>query len=77
MKLALEVLKATSTYKAGNIKVEQSSEDQLIVYSIKGEYPQKNTPFYSPELAQVFSSIGFSTYCDYNEEKNRVELIIF
>ena len=72
-KLMIDMLKQTSDYRCGNVAYTDHAHPAGISVYSKGA---SHGAFHSPQLATMFKSAGFSTFCHYNENDNRVELTI-
>ena len=70
-RLAVTMLRTTTAFRVGNISYS-ATEGGLRIWSTKSH----NGNFNATEIIPI-SIHPFSSYLEYNEEENRVELIIF
>ncbi len=70
-KLAVAILKNTTSFALKQIGYSTLESDRLIIWSMGGD-----GTFHSTELIQLFAH-PFSKYIHYNSKMERCELIIF
>ena len=73
-KLAVDILKSTTSYRLGHLKYDDSGNRVTVWCEIPESLDDPN--FYHMEIAQLFVSL-FSIYMRYNEVTNKCELLIF